>query len=171
VSILETGGDDGMAKSGLQAFRDAPRGAKVVRAFASQSIYGEGKLFQEHEVPAGCWIDLGFEWQAVDVPTLHTTWPFIKITVTVNGEEIPNPKQSSKGPDELILQTPLGVHFGCAMQNALCIPPLPLGDHTIEWNVSFERDLDDGWVVHPKGKAIVITSLLHVVPPSSLATL
>jgi len=155
-----------MAESVLQSFRDAPRGAKLVRAFASQSICGADQFFQEHSVPASSWIDLGFEWQAIEIPTLHTTWPFLKITVTVDGDEIANPMPTARGPDELVLQTPQGAHFGYALQGALCIPPLSPGDHTVGWHIRFQRDVDDGWMVHPKGREVVITSLLHVIPPS-----
>jgi hypothetical protein len=155
-----------MAISPVQAFRDVPRGAKVARAFAAQAILGEARFRQEHRVPANYWLDLGFEWQSVDVPTLLITWPFLKIAISVDGTEIANPKQNSKGPSELILQTPHGMHIGYAMQNALCIPPLPLGDHTIELTIRFERALDDGWTVHPKGREIMITSVIHVIPPA-----
>jgi hypothetical protein len=157
-----------MAASLLPAFKDAPRGAKVARAFDSQSMYGEARRSQEHWVPAGCWIDLSFEWQTKDVPTLLTTWPALKFRVLIDGEEIANPKQNSKGPKELILQIPQSMHIGYAMQNALCVPPLSLGDHTVELSIRFERDVDDGWTVHAQGKEVVITSLVHVVPPSSL---
>jgi hypothetical protein len=157
-----------MAISPVQAFKDAPRGAKVARAFVAQAISGEARLSQEHRVPASYWIDLGFEWQTVDMPTLLSTWPFLKIAVSVDGEEIANPKRNRKGPNELVLQTPQGTHIGYSMLNALCIPPLPLGDHTVELTIHFERDLDDGWTVHPKGKVVVITSRIHVVPPSRL---
>jgi hypothetical protein len=157
-----------MATSPMQAFKDAPRGAKVARAFAAQAILDEARLWQEHRVPANYWVDLGFEWQAMDMPALLATWPFLKIAISVDGAEIPNPKQNSRGPNELLLQTPQGMHAGFAMQSALCIPPLPLGDHTVELTLRFERDLDDGWTVHPKGKEVVITSVIHVVPPSRL---
>jgi hypothetical protein len=157
-----------MATSPVQAFKDIPRGAKVARAFAAQAILGEVRLWQEHRVPANYWVDLGFEWQAMDMPTLLATWPFLKIAISVDGAEIANPKQSSRGPNELLLQTPKGMHAGFSMQNALCIAPLPLGDHTVELTLRFERDLDDGWMVHPKGKEVVITSVIHVVPPSRL---
>ena len=155
-----------MAKLPVQAFKDVPRGAKVARAFAAQAILGEARFRQEHQVPANHWLDLGFEWQTVDVPTLLTTWPFLKIAISVDGAEIANPKQNSRGPSELILQTPYGMHIGYAMQNALCIPPLPPGDHTIELTIRFERDMDDGWTAHPKGEEVVITSVIHVVPPA-----
>jgi len=152
-----------MATSGMPAFKDAPRGARLAKAFSPQTIHGEGRLFQEHRVPAGYWIDVGFEWQAMDVPTLFATWPFLKIAISVDGQAITNPQEFSKGPRELILQTPQGMRAGFAMQNAVCIPPLSLGEHTVEWTIRFERDLDDGWTAYRQGKEVVITSLIHVV--------
>ncbi len=155
-----------MAILPMQGFKDVPRSAKVARAFAAQAILGGTQFRQEHRVPANYWLDLGFEWQTVDVPTLLITWPFLKIAISVDGAEIADPKQNSKGPSELIVQTPQGMHIGYAMQNALCIAPLPPGDHTIELTIRFERDLDDGWTIHRKGKEVVITSVIHVVPPA-----
>ena len=152
-----------MAEQMIKTFKEAPRGSKVVKAFSKQQAYCEGRLNQEHTVPASCWIDLGFEWDAVDVPTLLTTWPFITLTITVDGEAVENPKRYSKGPDEVVLRCADETHTGYALTNAVCMPPLPVGDYTIVWTVYFERDLDDGWNTHPKGQELVFTSQLHVV--------
>jgi hypothetical protein len=139
------------------------RGAKVVKAFSPKQVYCDSSFFQEHTVPGSCWIDLGFEWIAREVATVATTWPFLAMAVTVDGDEIGNPKQQSKGPDKAVLPCANGTRIGYVMANALYIPPLPLGDHTIIWTISFARDIDDGWNTYPRGKELVVTSLLHVV--------
>lgn len=152
-----------MAEYSIQAFREIPRGSKASKAFSAPETYCEGNFFQEHTLPASGWIDLGFEWIARDVPTVLTTWPFVTVAVSVDGEEIENPKQQSKGPDEVTLQCADETQVGCVMANALYIPSPPAGDHTVIWTVGFEREVDDGWTVHPKGETLVITCLLHIV--------
>ena len=152
-----------MAEHTIQAFRDIPRGARAAKALSRHETYCESNFFQEHTLPASAWIDLGFEWIAREVATVLTTWPFLTVAVSVDGEELENPKQQSKGPDEAVLHCASETHVGYVMVNALCIPPLPLGDHTVVWTIGFEQDIDDGWNIHPKGKTLVITSLLHIV--------
>jgi hypothetical protein len=152
-----------MPEQTVQSFRDIPRGARVVKAFSRQQAYCDSNFFQEHTVPGSCWIDLGFDWIAREVAIVVTTWPFLTVAVAVDGDEIDNPKQQSKGPDEAVLHCASETHTGYVMANSLYIPPLPLGDHTIIWTIGFTRDVDDGWNTHPRGKELVITSLLHVV--------
>jgi hypothetical protein len=151
------------AAQAVQTFRAIPRGSKAVKVFAREPVYCDGNFFQEHTVPAGYWIDLGFEWIAREVATVISTWPSITVAITVDGKDLPNPKQQSKGPDEAILPCANESRVGYVMMNALYIPPLPLGDHTVIWTIGFVRDVDDGWQNHPRGKELVITSLLHCV--------
>jgi hypothetical protein len=147
----------------IHAFRAVPRGARAVKAFSPEQVYCDSHFFQEHTVPGSCWIDLGFKWIAREVATVVTTWPFLTMAVTVDGEEIDNPKQQSKGPDKAVLSCTNETRIGYVMANALYIPPLPLGDHTVIWTISFARDINDGWHTYPRGKELVVTSRLHVV--------
>lgn len=145
----------------IQTFRAAPRGARVVKALSRQQVYG-GDSFQEHTVPGGCWLDLAFEWITQDEVVAETTWPFLRVSVTVDGESIDNPRKQWKGPDRVVWRCPDQTRCGYVMTDALYIPPLPLGDHMIIWTIGFARDLDDGWNTYRQGTRLVVTSLLHV---------
>lgn len=151
------------AEPGVHGFRAIPRGARVVKAFSREPVYCDGNYFQEHTVPGSYWIDVGFEWVARDVTTLMTTWPFIAVSVTVDGQLIESTQRQSKGPEEAVLPRANETRFGYMMTDALYVPPLALGDHTIVWTINFPRDIDDGWITYFRGTEIVITSLLHVV--------
>jgi hypothetical protein len=152
-----------MVEQNANTFKDAPRGARVVKAFSKQQSYCEGTRDQAHTVPASCWVDLGFEYDAIDVATVLTTWPFVAVAMTVDGEAIGNPKKQSKGPYEISLTCASETHVGYAMANSLYLPPLPVGDHLITWTITFGQEVDDGWNVHPKGEVLEFTSRLHVV--------
>ena len=133
---------------------------------SKQEFYCEGKLNQTHQVSGSHWIDLGFEFDAIDVATVLTTWPFVTIAITVDGAAIENPKQQSKGPYEAALTCENETHVGYAMSNSLYLPPLPVGDHVLTWTITFGREVDVGWNVHPKGKLLEFTSRLRVVKPA-----
>ena len=150
----------------IKTFREAPPGVRVVQAFSKQQAYCEGNFDQVRTVPAGSWVDLGIEWDAIDAETVEATWPYLTIAISVDGEEIENPKQHSKGPYKAVLECPNETHVGYAMANALYAPPLSIGDHKVVWTVGFARDVNDGWSTYPKGKVVVATSTLHVVEPS-----
>jgi hypothetical protein len=147
---------------GFHAFRNVPRGAKTVQAFAAEPVYCRGNPPQEHTLPGGCWIDLGFEWIAREVAIVTTTWRALDIAVTVDGVSVNRTQWQVKGPDAIALPGAQGPRYGYVVTDALYLPALPPGDHVITWTVRFTRDVDDGWSLHPRGSALVVTSLLHI---------
>jgi len=44
------------------------------------------------------------------------------------------------------------------------MPPLPVGEHKITWEVTIESDLNDGWDNIPKGPATIFASTVRVAP-------
>ena len=150
-------------ESAVHAFRAAPRGAKTVKAFSAEQLYCDGNRFQETTLPGGCWIDLSFEWIAREVATVTSTWSALAVAVTIDNEAIEHPKRNPKGPDAAVLHGTKGSRYGYVVADALFVPPLPLGDHTVRWTVGFTRDVDDGWTIHPRGSELVVTSFLHIV--------
>jgi curved DNA-binding protein CbpA len=147
----------------VHAFRAAPRGAKAVKAFAPEPVYCDANPFQEHTLPGGCWIDVGFEWIARDVATVTSNWRALTLSVTVDGEHVDRSQRHSRGPDAVTLPCATRARYGYVFVDALFIPPLPLGDHVVKWTVSFTRDVDDGWTIHPRGSELAVTSFLHIV--------
>ncbi len=146
----------------FHAFRNAPRGAKTVKAFAAEPVYCHGNPPQEHALPGGCWIDMGFEWIARDVATVTATWRALNIAVTVDGVRVSRSQWQVKGPDAIALPGAQGPRYGYVVADALYLPALLPGDHVVTWTVSFTRDVDDGWTLHPRGSELVVTSLLHI---------
>jgi hypothetical protein len=147
----------------IKTFKEPPVGVKVFTAFSKQQSYCEHKRDQEHTIPADGWVDLGVEWTAIDPETVTATWPFLKMTISLDGEEIPHPKRYSRGPFKSVLECPDRTYVAYGMSNALFIPPLPVGDHKVIWTIVFEHDLNDGWDNYQKNQIIVVTSMLHVV--------
>ena len=77
-----------------KTFKEAPPGVRVVLAFSKQQAYCEGNFDQVHTVPAGSWVDLGIEWDAIDAETVEATWPYLTIAISVDGEEVLKPLPS-----------------------------------------------------------------------------
>ncbi len=146
----------------FHAFRNAPRGAKTVKAFAAEPVYCQGNPTQEHVLPGGCWIDMGFEWIARDVTTVTATWRALNIAVTVDGVRVSRSQWQVKGPEAIALPGAKGPRYGYVVTDALYLPALPPGDHVVTWTVSFVRDVNDGWTLHPRGSELLVTSLLHI---------
>jgi hypothetical protein len=148
---------------GFHGFRAAPRGARVVKAFAAEPVYSRGNPPQEQTLPGGYWLDLGFEWIARDVVTVTSTWRMLTIAVTVDGVAVNRSQWQTKGPpDAVALPSAQGPRYGYVVTDALFIPPLPPGDHVIMWSVTFGRDVNDGWTVHARASELVVTTTLHI---------
>lgn len=152
-----------MAKPRIEAFGKTPPGVSVYRTFSKFRAVCEGALDQEHTVPAGAWIDLGIEWYASDLQRAVANWQDLDISITVDNQEIEDPKRFSVGPYRIKLECPDGAYEGYAMGVEIFIPPLPVGDHRIVWQKRARRELNDGWGIYPAGRVITLSSLLHVV--------
>jgi hypothetical protein len=146
----------------IKVYQDIPAGAKVFSAFSKQQGYCEGNLNQVHTISDDVWIDLGLEWDAIDVDTVQATWPHITIIVSIDGDEIESPKQISTKPYKTVLECENGIHTGIAIKNELYLVPLAIGEHKVNWEVRFKRDINDGWNVYLKERVILITSTLHI---------
>ena len=149
-------------RPGFHAFRSVPRGAKTVKAFAAEPVYCHSNPPQEHALPGGCWIDLGFEWIAREVETVTATWRALNIAVTVDGVRVGRSQWGVRGPNAIALPGTPKPRYGYVVADALYLPALPPGDHVVTWTVSFARDVDDGWTLHPRGSELVVTSILHI---------
>jgi hypothetical protein len=148
----------------IRILKEPPTGAKVFKAFSKYQAFCDDNLNQEHTVPADTWIDAGLEWDAVDAETVQATWQYVNISVSVDDENIENPKQYTVGPYETRTQCPnRSIHKGMAMALAIYVPPLSVGDYKVVWTITFARDVSDGWHTYTKGKGIGISSVLHVV--------
>ncbi len=152
-----------MARPRIEPSAETPLGAPVYRAFFKARAICEGKLEQEYTVPAGAWIDLSLEWYASDAQRAIANWQDLDVTITVDGQEIEDPKRFSVGPYQIKLECPEQVYEGYAMGVKLLVPPLPAGDHRVTWQKRARRELHDGWEVYPAGRVITLSSLLHVV--------
>jgi len=152
-----------MVKPRIEIFKEAPAGATVFKAFSKHQALRHGSLNQECTIPADAWIDLGIDWGAADAERVQATWQEVSIEISVDGQEIANPKQYTIGPYKMRLECPDHLYEGYAMAVAIYVSPLPVGDHHIVWKKRIERELSDGWNRYPKGKMITFTSVLHVV--------
>ncbi len=158
-----------MARStAITVFREAPTGARVVKAFSKYQARCEGILDQEHVIPVGAWVDVGIEWDAIDQATAQENWSAIHIAVSVDGQEIVSPKQYTIGPHTVQIECPERTRTGYAMALQMIVPPLSPGDHQVRWIITFERDLSDGWDRYPQVETIEVTSTLHAL--AALAT-
>ena len=144
--------------------KEPPTDAEVFKAFSNYQSLCDDNFNQEHTVPADTWIDAGLEWDALDAETVQSSWQYVNITVSVDNENIENPKQYTVGPYETQTQCPnRSMHKGMAMALAIYVPPLSVGDHQVFWSFSFERDASDGWNTYTKGTTFGISSVLHIV--------
>jgi hypothetical protein len=152
-----------MTDQNILVVREFPLGVDVFKAFNKKQAYCDNRFNQEHTLPSSCWVDLGFEWDAVDAETVKATWPKIALIISVDGKEIENPKQYSKGPYQDVLECPKETHSGFVMANSLYLQPLPVGDHQVCWTLRFEDEVSDGWNTYPRDLIIHSTAILHVV--------
>ena len=135
--------------------------------FAGERVYVPGYGFAVigdvgGGLPDRYWIDLGFEWVARELVTVTTTWPALNIAVTVDGVPVSRSQWEVKGPDAIALPSAQGPRYGYVVADALYLPALPPGDHVVTWTVTFARNVDDGWALHPRGSQLVVTSTLHI---------
>jgi hypothetical protein len=142
----------------------APKGALVVQAFSKYEALCGGLLEQQRELPAGSWVDLGIDWDAIDRRTVLATWPFLDIQITLDGVEIPDPTSYARAPRYISILCPDQLYEGWEIALRIFLPPgtLPPGDHVVIWKTTPKQDVDDGWSIYPKGVSLYAKSRLLV---------
>jgi hypothetical protein len=136
---------------GLNPQKEAPEGATVVEAFSKQHAMCEGLTEWTLEATPDDWINVGAKWVAVDETTAQDNWQHISFVITVDGQEIADPKSYEHGPMPFSVTCGDETTTGGAMGLEIYLPPLEVGDHVVTWTYIIEADLNDGWDDYPAG--------------------
>jgi hypothetical protein len=144
------------------AQKEAPGGATVVEAFSKQHAMCEGLTEWTVDATADDWINVGAKWVAVDEATAQDNWQHIAFVITVDGQEIADPKSYGHGPMPFSITCGNETTTGGAMGLEIYLPPLAAGDHIVTWTYIIEADLNDGWGDYPAGTEAMYTSTVRV---------
>ena len=141
-----------------------PKGVLVVQAFSRIEALCTGQIFQQRDVPAQAWLDLGIGWDAIDRQTVMATWPLLAVQITLDGVQIPDPMNYATAPRRISIQCPDQLHQGWEVALRILLSPgtLTPGDHEVIWRMTPTRDVDDGWSIHPKGVSVRAKCILRV---------
>lgn len=149
---------------GLTPQQEAPAGANVVEAFSKHHAMCEGLSEWTVEATPDDWINVGAKWVAVDEATAQDNWQHIGFVITVDGQEIADPKSYEHGPSPFSITCGDETASGGAMGLEIYLPPLAAGDHTVTWKYIIEADLNDGWDDYPAGTEAVYTGVVRIAP-------
>jgi len=142
----------------------APAGAKVITAFSEMDAACLEKTEWTVEVTPDTWLDVGIIWYAKDGPTAQENWKHLSIVITLDGKEIKDFGKYYHGPKPFKLDCPKSPISAEMVGLEIYVPPLPVGEHKITWEVTIESDLNDGWDNIPKGPATIFASTVRVAP-------
>jgi hypothetical protein len=146
----------------LTPAKETPVGATVVEAFSKQHAMCEGLTEWTVEATSDDWINIGAKWVAVDEATTQDNWQHISFVITVDGEEIADPKSYEHGPMPFSVTCGDETTTGSAMGLEIYLPPLAVGDHVVTWTYIIEADLNDGWDDYPAGTEAMFTGTVRV---------
>jgi hypothetical protein len=130
---------------------EAPEGATVVEAFSKQHAMCEGLTEWTVKATTDDWINVGAKWVAVDETTAQDNWQHISFVITVDGQEIADPKSYEHGPVPFSITCGDETVTGGDMGLEIYLPPLAVGDHVVTWTYIIEADLNDGYDDYPAG--------------------
>jgi hypothetical protein len=147
---------------GITPSKEAPAGATVVDAFSKQHAMCEGLTEWTVDATADDWINVGAKWVAVDEATAQKNWQRIAFVITVDGQEIADPKSYEHGPKLFSITCGDETTTGGAMGLEILLPPQATGDHIVTWTYIIEADLNDGWDDYPAGTEAMFTSTVRV---------
>jgi hypothetical protein len=147
---------------GLNPQKEAPEGTTVVEAFSKQHAMCEGLTEWTVEATSDDWINIGAKWVAVDEATAQDNWQHISFVITVDGQEIADPKSYEHGPMPFSITCGDETTTGGAMGLEIYVPPLAVGDHVVTWTYIIEADLNDGWDDYPAGTEAMFTGTVGV---------
>jgi hypothetical protein len=151
---------------GIEPVKESPAGTTVVKAFSKPDAACRELMEWGVEASAGNWVDVGIEWIAVDEATAQNNWNDISYVITVDGQEIVDPKSYTHGPGPATVVCPDFTLEGGGMALNIYLPPLPVGDHQVTWQVIFDADVNDGWGDYPAVTVAEFTSTVRVAPVS-----
>ena len=147
---------------GLTPAKEAPEGATVVEAFSKQHAMCEGLTEWTVEAAPDDWINIGAKWAAVASSTAQDNWQHIAFVITVDGQEIADPKSFVHGPMPFSITCGDETTTGGAVGLDIYLPPMAAGDHIVTWTYIIEANLNDGWGDYPAGTEAVYTSSVRV---------
>jgi hypothetical protein len=136
---------------GLSPEKEAPEGATVVEAFSKQHAMCEGLTEWTVEATPDDWINVGAKWVAVDETTAQDNWQYISFVITVDGQEIADPKSYEHGPVPFSITCGDETMTAGAMGLEIYLPPLAVGEHVVTWTYIIDADLNDGYDDYPAG--------------------
>jgi hypothetical protein len=151
---------------GLSPQKEPPEGATVVEAFSKQHAMCEGLTEWTVEATPDDWINIGAKWVAVDETTAQDNWQHISFVITVDGQEIADPKSYEHGPMPFSITCGDETTTGGAMGLDTYLPPLAAGDHVVTWTYIIEADLNDGWDDYPAGTEAEYAGTVRVATPA-----
>jgi len=151
---------------GLNPEKEAPEGATVIEAFSKQHAMCEGLTEWTVEATPDDWINIGAKWVAVDETTAQDNWQHISFVITVDGQEIADPKSYEHGPMPFSITCGDETMTGGAMGLDIYLPPLAVGDHVVTWTYIIEADLNDGWDDYPAGTEAEYAGTVRVTTPT-----
>jgi len=151
---------------GLNPQKEAPEGATVVEAFSKQHAMCEGLTEWTVEATPDDWINIGAKWVAVDETTALDNWQHIGFAITVDGQEIADPKSYEHGPMPFSITCGDETMTGGAMGLEIYLPPLAVDDHVVTWTYIIEADLNDGWDDYPAGTEAEYAGTVRVTTPT-----
>jgi len=147
---------------GLNPQKEAPDGAMAVEAFSKQHAMCKGLTEWTVEATPDDWINVGAKWVAVDETTAQDNWQHISFAITVDGQEIADPKSYEHGPVPFSITCGDETMTGGAMGLEIYLPPLAVGEHVVTWTYIIESDLNDGYDDYPAGTEAKFASTVLV---------
>ena len=147
---------------GITPVKEAPAGSTVVEAFSKQHAMCEGLTEWTVDATPDDWINVGAKWVAVDEATAQDNWQQIAFVITVDGQEIADPKSYEHGPMPFSITCGDETTTGGGMGLEIYLPPQAAGDHVVTWTYIIEADLNDGWDDYPAGTEAMFTGTVRV---------
>jgi LPXTG-motif cell wall-anchored protein len=147
---------------GITPAKEAPAGSTVVEAFSKQHAMCEGLTEWTVDATPDDWINIGAKWVAVDEATAQDNWQQIAFVITVDGQEIADPKSYEHGPMAFSIACGDETTTGGAMGLEIYLPPQAAGDHVVTWTYIVEADLNDGWDDYPAGTEAMFSGTVRV---------
>lgn len=146
----------------LEILPEVPAGIQVYPAFDKYQALCEASLQQNHHIPTNAWIDLGIEIHLSGEEEARMFWEAANIRVWLDSQEISDAKRYSIEPYPFYVELSQYRIEGYAMRMALIVPPLPAGNHQVDWKLFLEQEVWDEGDVYEAGTTWNVTTLLHV---------